>query len=165
MALLALLNATVCVGFYRLMCIKNGLFHWKSTVYRYLPFFILWFPWKWDVTEKTLILIKKTGKPLCGWLYENDDFAWSTARKSLYKWITNHFISLILICGRMITMICMWREAIWKAGGRKGETGQMTQSSYRIWKNTSNYYRFGVDYQMSDKTTIRFSTDGNLASS
>ena len=110
MALLALLNATVCVGFYRLMCIKNGLFHWKSTVYRYLPFFILWFSWKWDVTEKTLILIKKTGKPLCGWLYENDDFAWSTARKSLYKWITNHFISLILICGRMITMICMWRS-------------------------------------------------------
>ncbi|WP_236651378.1 hypothetical protein [Parabacteroides distasonis] len=65
----------------------------------------------------------------------------------------------------MITMICMWREAIWKAGGRKGETGQMTQSSYRIWKNTSNYYRFGVDYQMSDKTTIGFSTDGNLANS
>ncbi len=45
----------------------------------------------------------------------------------------------------------------------EGETGQMTQSSYRTWKNTSNYYRFGIDYQMSDKTTIGFSTDGNLA--
>ncbi len=45
----------------------------------------------------------------------------------------------------------------------EGESGQMTQSSYRIWKNTSNYYRFGIDYQMSDKTTIGFSTDGNLA--
>ena len=39
----------------------------------------------------------------------------------------------------------------------------MTQSSYRTWKNTSNYYHFGIDYQMSDKTTIGFSTDGNLA--
>ena len=47
----------------------------------------------------------------------------------------------------------------------EGETGQMTQSSYRTWKNKSNYYRFGIDYQMSEKTTIGLSTDGNLAGS
>jgi len=41
----------------------------------------------------------------------------------------------------------------------------MTQSSYRTWKNKSNYYRFGIDYQMSEKTTIGLSTDGNLAGS
>jgi hypothetical protein len=32
-------------------------------------------------------------------------------------------------------------------------------------QNTSNYYRFGIDYQMSEKTTIGLSTDGNLAGS
>ena len=57
MALLALLNATVCVGFCRLMCIENGLFHWKSTVV---------IPVEMRCYGKALILLKKTEKPLRG---------------------------------------------------------------------------------------------------
>lgn len=46
-----------------------------------------------------------------------------------------------------------------------GSSRQMLQSSYRAKTNTSHYYRFCVDYHASEKTTIGFSTDGNLAAS
>lgn len=43
------------------------------------------------------------------------------------------------------------------------EATRIDQDSYRLRRNRSNYYRAGVDYQASDKTTIGFSTDGNLS--
>lgn len=42
------------------------------------------------------------------------------------------------------------------------EAIRIEQDSYRFRRNGSNYYRAGVDYQVSDKTTLGFSTDGNL---
>lgn len=42
------------------------------------------------------------------------------------------------------------------------ETTRVDQNSHRFRQNRSNYYRIGIDYQASDKTTIGFSTDGNL---
>ena len=62
----------------------------------------------------------------------------------------------------MITMICMWRETIWKVGGRKGRPAD----DAIFLSNLEEYIKllsFRIDYQMSDKTTIGFSTDGNLA--
>lgn len=42
------------------------------------------------------------------------------------------------------------------------EAIRIEQDSYRFRRNCSNYYRAGVDYQISDKTIIGFSTNGNL---
>jgi outer membrane receptor protein involved in Fe transport len=42
------------------------------------------------------------------------------------------------------------------------EATQIELNSLRLRRNRSNYYRVGVDYQVSDKTSVGFSTDGNL---
>ena len=66
MALLALLNATVCVGFCRLMCIENGLFHLEKHCLLLSPLLYLVIPVEMRGHGKALILLKKTEKPLRG---------------------------------------------------------------------------------------------------
>ncbi len=41
--------------------------------------------------------------------------------------------------------------------------GRMEQYSYRKMKSHSNYFRIGLDYELSDKMTIGFSTEGHLS--
>lgn len=73
----------------------------------------------------------------------------------------NFYLSYSYFQGRSRHEFIAVRD-IFPPSWQEREATRIDQDSYRFRRNRSNYYRAGIDYQASEKTTIGFSTDGNL---